>query len=582
MYRIEAGAQTVLEGLRAQNLALEAPCNGRHLCGKCKVRIQSGEAGPVTPEEAQFLSAAERAAGIRLACFARAETDLEVECLGQGEHREQILRGGEFQDVPWDPALTLRRFTPLRPTLDNQYTLWDCVARPLGLEAGQPSLSLLRALPGQIAQPELTAVFSGDRLVALSPEHAAYALAVDIGTTTVVCSLVNMQSGALVTEEAFLNPQKAFGLDVLSRIHHSMEAEEGVAALQRVLIDRLNTAIRALTDRAAVRPELVYEAVISGNATMIHSLLALPMSSLGRAPYASVYRRAAAFSACTLGLEMCPDGVVYCVPAVSTYIGGDIVAGAVVANLDRARDHVLLIDIGTNGEIVLSRQGRLLSCSCAAGPALEGMNISCGMRAEPGAIEGVRFREGRFVLSVIGGGPPRGICGSGILEAVCAGLHCGAISASGRLDKRHPLVEAEAGPGRLVLSAEYGICLSQKDIRQVQLSKGAILSGVLTLLRHAGLEETQIDRVLVAGQFGRHLTPESLTGSGLIPLGLRDKIRYIGNASQMGAIACLHSREKRRQAEEIAGEMDYIELSALEGYETAFARAMTFRECALP
>lgn len=581
MYKIEAGAQTVLEGLRAKNLVLEAPCNGKHLCGKCKVRIRAGEAGPITPEEAQFLTTAERAAGIRLACFARAETELEVECLGQREHHEQILSGGEFRDVPWNPMLTLRRFLPLRPTLDNQYTLWDCVARPLGLTCSQPSLTLLRALPELIAHPELFAVFSGDRLIALSAEPVAYALAVDIGTTTVVCSLVDMQSGKVVTEEVFLNPQKAFGLDVLSRIHHSMEAKTGSAALQRVLIERLNTAILTLTERIAAEPERIYEAVISGNATMIHSLLAMPLSSLGRAPYASVYRQAVAFSAITLGLEMCPEGIIYCVPAVSTYIGGDIVAGAMVANLDQARDNVLLIDIGTNGEIVLSRKGRLISCSCAAGPALEGMNISCGMRAEPGAIEGVQFRDGHFVLSVIGGGIPQGICGSGILEAVCAGLHCGAISTSGRLNKRHPLVEAETGFGRLILSAEHGICLSQKDIRQVQLSKGAILSGVLSLLHHAGLEETQIDRVLVAGQFGKHLTPESLTGAGLIPMELRDKILYIGNSAQMGAVACLHSQEKRRQAERIAEEMDYIELSALEGYETVFARAMTFRECVL-
>lgn len=580
MYRIEAGAQTILESLRAQNVPLEAPCNGKHLCGKCKVHIRSGKTSPVTPEEAQFLSAEEQAEGIRLACFARAETDLEVERLSQSEHRGKILSGGDFRDVPWDPALTLRRFIPFRPTLENQYTLWDCAALPLGLETARPPLTLLRALPELIFQPELTAVFREERLVALSTEHAAHALAVDIGTTTVVCSLVDMQSGRILAEEAFLNPQKAFGLDVLSRIHHSME-EEGVIALQQVLIDRLNTAIRALANRAVVCADTIYEAVVGGNATMVHSLLALPMASLGRAPYASVYRQAAVFSAGALGLEMCPDGVVYCVPAVSSYIGGDIVAGAMVTNLDQARDNVLFIDIGTNGEIVLSRGGRLLSCSCAAGPALEGMNISCGMRADIGAIEGVQAQGEQLVLSVIGGGVPQGLCGSGILEVICAGLRCGAIAASGRLDKNHPLVAAEEGSCKLVLSAEHRIFLTQKDIRQVQLCKGAILSGILTLLRHAGLQETQIDRVLVAGQFGKHLTPDSLTGSGLIPQGLRDKIHYIGNSSQMGAMACLYSREKRRQAERIAQEMDYIELSALEGYETAFTRAMTFRECVL-
>ena len=229
--------------------------------------------------------------------------------------------------------------------------------------------------------------------------------------------------------------------------------------------------------------------------------------------------------------------------------------------------------------MILSRRGKMFSCSCAAGPALEGMNISCGMRAEPGAIEHVSFRGDVSAYDVIGNRPPKGLCGSGILETVSEAVKHGLVARTGRISGNHVLCDTdEAGKRRIILDREAGIYVTQEDIRQVQLCKGAILSGVLTLLSRLDLSPDDVDRVLVAGQFGKHLDPESLTGAGLLPASLKERISYVGNASQTGAHMCLLSKEERRRVESIGRKVSYIELSVSPGYDRLFTRCMQFGE----
>lgn len=531
MLQITGTGDTILNQLRGAGILLESPCNGKGLCGKCRVRLLRGKAGPVTPEEKAFLTSEELHSGIRLACLAVPEGPVEVDPLGLlSADSSAILGEGVLPPFVFDPAVSCRKGT------------------------------------------HGTSVLRGDRV--LEPDASGvYGLAVDIGTTTIAVTLLDLQTGETAGEDGFLNPQKAYGLDVLSRIHYAAERECGAAELQRVLVSALQESVF----RMGVSPRAIFEVAVSGNATMLHALLREPLEPLGRAPYRCSFTGAREVPASELGLELHPAAHVWCSPPVSAYIGGDIVAGALAARLDAAEDTVLFLDIGTNGEMILSRKGRMAACACAAGPALEGMNISCGMRAAPGAVDRVLLRGSQAVLGVIGGGAPRGLCGSGLLDAVSQAAECGLIGKSGRISASHPCSGTDgSGKRRIVLSEENGLFLTQNDIRQVQLCKGAILSGCLTLMESLKIQPEEIDRVLVAGQFGRHLAPESLVGAGLLPAALAGKISYLGNAAKSGAIMCLLSRQERVRAGRIAGEISYIELSTSPGYERCFAKCLQF------
>lgn len=571
--KAECTNMTILEQLRSSGIPMENPCRGKGICGKCKIRIKAGRTSPLTGEEKKLLSADEIAAGVRLACLTTPLEPVEFDPMRLFPEREgDVLGSGEMPEIRLSPAVTAENILVEPATLENGYSLCDTMP---GMK--DAPLSLLQDLPSFMGGCQWNVVRYGENPIGLQKEKAVYGLAVDVGTTTVAVSLIRLDDGAVICEDGFLNPQKAFGLDVLSRIHYDMEHPGGVREMQKALVQRMNISVASITEKNGIRAESIYEAVIGGNSTMLHILLGVPLASLGRAPYSSVFTHAVTAYAKDLGLEINAQARVYCIPSVSTYIGGDIVAGVLAARLDAAEDTALFIDIGTNGEIVLSHEGKMYSCSCAAGPALEGMNISCGMRAEPGAVEHVTVTDGEARISTIGAEPPRGLCGSGILEAVSQMVKDKAISKSGRISAAHPLAETDgAGKRRIVLDREHQIYITQGDVRQVQLCKGAILSGILTLLDRLELTPGQIDRALVAGQFGKHLDEASLVGAGLLPPQLLERIRYIGNSSKTGAQMCLLSQEERRRAEKIARSVSYVELSVSPGYDRLFAGSMQF------
>jgi len=573
MLRAVRTDMTILEQLRQSGVLMESPCNGKGLCGKCKVRIMSGEVSPLTEQEKKLLKPEELENGIRLACIAVPVTPLEIDPMGLIAGKEgAVLGGGEMPKIPLAPAVSAEIAVVEPATLENGFSLCDTVK---GL--GDAPLSLIRKVTEFPGESELSVILYDGHPIDLRNDNAIFGLAVDIGTTTVALSLVDLHTGEILCEDGFLNPQKAFGLDVLSRIHYDIEHPGGVKKMQQAIVQRIHESAASMAQRIGVSIDSVYEAVIGGNSTMLHALLGVPLASLGRAPYSSVFTHAVTVSAKEIGMELNEQARVYCIPSVSTYIGGDIVSGVLSARLDEAKDTVLFIDIGTNGEIVLSRAGKMYSCSCAAGPALEGMNISCGMRAEPGAIERVTVTDGTAEIRTIGGETPCGLCGSGILEAVSELVKDKAIARTGRISATHPLaVTDEEGKRRILLDEQHKIYITQGDIRQVQLCKGAILSGILTLLERLELTPSDIDRVLVAGQFGKHLNEASLVGAGLIPKELEERIHYIGNSSRMGAQMCLLSQAERKRAEQIACAISYVELSVSPGYDRLFASSMQF------
>ena len=329
----------------------------------------------------------------------------------------------------------------------------------------------------------------------------------------------------------------------------------------------------------------IREIDVAANCTMMHMLLGVDARSIGRAPYRPEFTEAKRLPASGIGIEAGKDTLLYCLPQVSGYIGADIVAGAYVCALQKEKGRVLFIDIGTNGEIVLASQGRILCCSCAAGPALEGMNISSGMRAAEGAIEDVKITPEGNEIKVIGGQEPVGICGSGILAVVKELLRTGIVKKTGAFikkekleedDYRFPMIRVNGTKREFVLHEKPEILVTQGDVRQVQLAKGAILSGFTALLEKAAITMGDLDKVMIAGQFGAHLPAESLVGTGILPEEVKDKLIYVGNSSKTGAYMALMSARAKQEIEELASEMEYIELAETENYERIFADSMIF------
>jgi uncharacterized 2Fe-2S/4Fe-4S cluster protein (DUF4445 family) len=362
-------------------------------------------------------------------------------------------------------------------------------------------------------------------------------------------------------------------MDVLTRITYEYENPDcGIAKLQSAIVDSINQMIAEVCRKASIEPSAIREIDVAANCTMMHMLLGVDARSLGRSPYRPVFTDAKTLPASEIGIKAGKDTLLYCLPQVSAYIGADIVAGAYVCQLQKERGNVLFIDIGTNGEIVLASHGKLLCCSCAAGPALEGMNISSGMQAAEGAVEEIRITE-------------HGICGSGILSVIKELLRTGIVKKSGVFakkdqfhtdDYRYPLLRMNGTKREFVLHSDPELLVSQSDVRQVQLAKGAILSGFTVLLNKAGITMSDLDQVMIAGQFGAHLPAESLTGTGILPTEVKDKLVYVGNSSKTGAYMALLSGSVKREIESLAKQMEYMELAETDNYERTFAESMIF------
>src|SRR5699024_1675889 len=512
---------------------VERPCGGSGTCGRCRIKHISGKLLLPSKDEEKFLSKDEICEGIRLACLIYPESDIEIDILDQ-EKNHRVITDGYLPDFNLSSSIWKRKFNIRKPTLEEPITYEELFKRELGLD--RLEFNILKNI--KMESGEFTAVFNEKRLIGLEngdTTDETYGIAVDIGTTTVIASLVDLNTGDIVDNEADINSQKNFGQDVLTRITYVIEhGDKGIKELQKSIVALLNKLVITLGKRNNINKDKIYNMTIGANSTMMHMLLGIESISLGKSPYAQIFSGARNIDSIDIGLDcMSPFARVNTLPSVSSYIGADIVAGCYVTNLHNTNKRVLFIDIGTNGEIVLSNRGKLVSCSCAAGPALEGMNISSGMRASDGAIEEVEIREEEIKLQVIGDTKPIGLCGSGILAAVREMLNHGLINKRGNIIKPDEIESNDYRQKYIVVENNKrsvkianNIKITQGDVRQVQLAKSAILSGFISLVRYAGLDMSDLDEVIVAGQFGSHLSAESLVGTGILPKDVKEKIRY--------------------------------------------------------
>lgn len=596
-----ASGKNLMEIMLDAGLFIDNACGGKGLCGKCRVKITEGDAGEAGETERGILKAEELEQGVRLTCLTYPVSDITIELL-QKEKKHDVLASGYMPDFEFEPDIIKVPVTIHKPTLADQTPFENQIIEQVGAEAlvghdgatGYLGFDYTALCEHSMLPGDYTAVIHNGKVIALEPgdtSESLYGVAIDIGTTTVVCSLVDMLTGEELGHASEINAQKFFGLDVLTRITYEIEnPDDGREKLQKAIVGSINKMVKSICDRHGLTQDQIYQVTVGANCTMMHMLMGVDARPIGKAPFAPVFARAKDVKASDIGLKAAPGARLYCLPSVSAYIGADIVAGAYVCDLKHQKGNVMFIDIGTNGEIVLAADGKLMSCSCAAGPALEGMNISSGMRAAEGAIEDIHINEDGLDLKIIGDCEPAGICGSGILTVTKELLRTGIVRKTGAFvkadkfdenDYRSKYIVVDEDGKRSFRMTEGGngsepLYITQGDIRQVQLAKGAILSGFMALMKKAGIGMADLDRVLIAGQFGAHLPAESITGTGILPFEVEDRIEYVGNTSKTGAYMALMSGKVKRNMEELAHDMDYLELGATDNYERLLSECLIF------
>ncbi len=438
-----------------------------------------------------------------------------------------------------------------------------------------------------------TAVVCGDELIAIEPGDTRarnFGLALDVGTTTVVAALVNLETGATEASESLLNRQVAFGADVITRISYAAEHEHGLADLQASLAATISELVDRILANSEVARQEIYEAVAVGNTTMIHFLLGVDPSGIGVSPFVPAFRGPITVRASDVGLRLHPEARLDTLPLLGGYVGADIVSGLLAAEFLRKDDRALrlFIDIGTNSEVVMRRRARCFCAAAPAGPAFEGAHIQCGMRATAGAIGRVEIGED-VRLGLIGGAArPRGICGSGLVDAVAQLRKLALIDESGRLMRaeaacgrvsetvRHRLGTWNGTTGFLLSDPEDAIVLTQHDIRQVQSAKAAVAAAITVLLSRFGAGPDELDEILLAGAFGSDLDPASARIIGLVPSIPLSRIRPIGNAAAEGAVIALLSRRERAVAARIPEYVEYVELSTQADFNVVFTELLGF------
>jgi uncharacterized 2Fe-2S/4Fe-4S cluster protein (DUF4445 family) len=583
---------------------VQSLCGGQGKCGKCRVRIASPtEAGvPLSPPSAAetgALSADELAAGWRLACQTEVCGDVTVDIPAESRTARQVIRKAPgIKAIAPNPAVRRIQVRVSAPDANPPAADWDRLKAAMTF-SGQaispaPDIAVLKTLPAILRQSSgdvTMAVHADGRCIGIlePPDTPLAGVALDVGTTSLAAYLCDLASGQVLATASAINPQVVFGEDVISRIAHATAGPEATEQLHRSIIDAVNDLIATLYDQSGISPEAMVDMVCVGNPCMHHLFLGLDPSGLGLAPFVPVVSQSVSTLARDLGLRMAGGAGVHWLPLVSGFVGADTI-GALLAAADEWLDKtVLIVDVGTNGEIVLAHESRLRCASCATGPALEGATLRHGMRAAAGAIERVWIEPDTLTVHcrVIGDPSgrrvrPVGICGSGIIDAVAAMLKAGIVGPNGRLNRHRKTPRMLAQGNRLafvLVPAEESatgrpIVIDQEDIRAVQMAKGAIHAAGRLLMDAAGVKS--VDRILLCGAFGSVIDPVAATTIGLVPDIAPERILAMGNAAGDGARLALLDRSRRVAAARLALRLKYLELTLHPRFQREFAMAMFF------
>lgn len=591
--------KTLLEVLREKGIDLESTCGGRGTCGKCRVRLLEGKRQPYTAAEEKHLSAAEKNRGVVLACQYIIESDIKIyvpvlkpELSRKTKTRiKQLELEGEIQkeyiELP-KPSIKDNR--------SDEKRLLETLQQKTGKIFSLP-LPILDFLPSLLRQHDfkITAILDEEKVINIEGGNTTtekYGIAFDIGTTTVAGNLIDLKEGGIIAATSATNRQNVYGADVISRIQYTIDEIDGLQKLQEKVIDVANEITEELALRSGISSSNIYQVTVVGNTTMSHLFLGLDPKNLAPAPFVPVFQSLLHIPAKELGLEVNSLAEVLVLPNIAGYVGSDTVGVMLATNIDELSGNTLALDIGTNGEIVLAKNGELWTCSTAAGPAFEGAEITCGMRAAEGAIEKVSIEKDDLKVVVIGETKPVGICGSGLIDAVATFLEIGVINRQGRImppsdleGKVSPKIISRLRQGQIgweillndAQKDQNEVVLTQKDVRELQLAKGAMRAGIEVLLREAGLSATELTQVFLAGAFGTYIDKKSTQMIGLLPKEVDiAKVKSIGNAAGDGSILALTSLKKRKKAEKLAQKVKHIELSGHKYFSELFMEAILF------
>lgn len=573
---------TLLVCARHLGVDLVSICGGAGTCARCKVQLIRGQLSDLTVDERSSLTESEVLSGYRLACKTYPLSDVTIHVPPESlttPQRTQVE--GLNVDIPPDTLIVSVDINLTPPTLESpqaDVAKLKAALREAGVALCDVDYRVMRSLPRVLRENDWQAnvALREAEIVAIGSLSTQWlGLAVDIGTTKVAGYLMDLATGQVLASKGVMNPQIAYGEDLVSRIVAAGESDSERRKLQGVLVDALSELAKELCDETGHKVDEIVDAVVVGNTAIHHLFLGLPVKQLGLSPYTPVVDTAVDIKAREIGLQISAGAYVHLLPNVAGYVGADHVAMLLATDMDQADETTLAIDIGTNTEICLNYQGKMTSVSCASGPAFEGAHIKHGMRATAGAIEHVRFENEKLAVQTIGGAPPAGICGSGLLDAIAQLRLNEIIDVRGRLGE-HALVRDQGGGKEFVLADRPDstpVTISQKDVRELQLAKAAIRMGILALVEDAGIEEKDIQKVFIAGAFGTFLDVESAITIGMLPDLSLDRFKQVGNAAGTGARMSLISKAEREKARALADKIRYIELSRVPDFNMKFAQA---------
>ena len=597
-FRVPPGV-TVFDAASWNGIAVDSTCGGHGTCKKCKVRIIDGSV-PISRLDVRAFSPDELRSGWRLACIAQANTDLQIE-VPPLTTRPKAATVGVGRQVILRPAVQKRYLELTEPNLHDQVTDVDRILAAMDDLELRVDLAAIRTLGRTLRANDfkVTAVIVDDILIEVEPGDTSatrHGIAFDLGTTTVVATLLDLSTGTPVAVRSMLNKQQPFGADVITRISATMLDETALDRLQGLAHATLDELAQEVCVAGEIDPEQVYEVALAGNATMTQLALGIDPEPVGVAPFIMASRSYPDLLASDLGVQVHPRARATVFPALGAYVGGDIVAGVLAAGMERDKRMRLFIDVGTNCEIVLGNAERLLSTAAPAGPAFEAASIKCGMRAADGAIEVVKVVDDALTLQVIGDVKPMGLCGSGLVDAVAELVRVGLLDRSGRFvkDEEAALISPGLAPNLMTLAGErifvlawHGepgfvedaadiVFLSQRDVRELQFAKAAISTGWRLLLEEIGLKEEDVAQVLLAGSFGTYLSPASAIRIGLVPRLPVLRIVSAGNVAGEGAKMALLSKPERAGATALLEEVEYVELSDRADFNDRFVDELSF------
>lgn len=588
--RVEiAIGETLLSAAQSAGVELISICGGVGSCDSCLIRLVEGELSPHTKIEEEVINSEALTKGFRLACQAKPLGNVKVDIPPESLAAPQRLQiEGQYVDVGVNPivsSIDVQLEAPSLSDLRSDATrLLTAVEEQYGnrLRIYHSVLSDMSNRLRNQGWGARLAVRDSNIVAVLAPETKLLGLAVDIGTTKLAGYLLDLATGETLGMMGAMNPQISYGEDVISRIAYTNDHPEGRATLKAKLIDTLNGMVSDLCSEVNVSSDQIVEVVMVGNTAMHHLAVGLPVRQLAVAPYVSAISESLDLPASQIGLHVSLGASVYLPPNIAGFVGADHVAMILATDVWQTDRITLAIDIGTNTEITLAIGDRLLSCSCASGPAFEGAHIKDGMRAAPGAIERVQIIGDEVRTFTIGAQPPVGICGSGILDAVSEMLKVGLLDGRGALSNDDPRVHGEGAERAFVLAPAdqtgHGrdVVINRKDINEIQLAKAAIRTGIDVLLNECGVKYAEVEDFIIAGAFGTYLDVESAVRVGMFPDLPHERFRQVGNAAGTGARQMLVSADRRGTATELVERVEYIELTTHAGFQDEFMKAINF------